>query len=981
MTSYRIHTPKWYLRTKGRQLRKSEKALRKGQRPPGSGWQPIPNGKKGGFRKKGPNGKWQHWYPDSRGGKAQQLSLFGAPPPKSKPEPPKGPNEDAATHRERVKALAKVRDAIANAGQRVPASDGNLAGIVKLRSEIHGLRREREALRRKIPSRIQGPVTENPEWAAVKAWDDGPRGRRYREVKKELEAAEKQHGKAAKARAVKVEEIRAPLREKAERLTREAERANAARAVAKDPEKFALIPELGPDARLGEGYIGNDAGAADDLMRTARALAAKGGGFRSEKQARFLLSRFKGRNPAVIAWARTQGVDATARGRVAVYTSKMLTQYGRADVSKRRYAGMLLVMDGGGLVLAGKPKFDTSGAIRLDQPVETIFRRTEAPEINVDLEAEIEAARAANKPDIDALESFLRRNPPPPRTAAEAEAAGYVSTGDWATEKLPGIAADFLDQVMRGRPLTPKQQALMLKHGIYGEEAKATKVRDLKAAAPKLAEDFTMLVTRTAELDAELSLAIDLARGQGSARYDAELAEIRDAVATEGSHHALDTAASALLDGARARGPNLPAGNYLAEMRAQAARAAKGSKLTAKATAHLGAMEATLKKYADASDKQILETLAGKEDLSREIETVLTRRKARKSILAVPLRKSGGWQPIPGGKKGGRRRRKGSGWEYDYGDKGGPPSDPKKLPSITPPKAMFGRDSGTIKILGVIPASDGDVRIETDGLGIAKMPKASARHFVNDLSGVVKEPKSGDRLVDAVIDGKAKFLGKGDDGLAFKLGTSVVKVSTTVPYQPSNPGHRTPQQAKAMLRKQVEIGNAMADAGIPALRSRFVESGEKGFQVKPYVTIPEKWTKPQLEAIRAGVEKMHAAGYTMNDEIQAGITAGGDVVFYDTGKAAKGGSAQQKEDDLSGVKQLFRSSGVAWQATSAADIYSELDDIAYTLTMKDPSPEEEKELRAKFSKLSARYLIQTKQEGKTLKDATDMLDFLGVDAP
>lgn len=37
-------------------------ALVKAAKPPGRGWQPIPKGKKGGWRRKGPDGKWQYRY-------------------------------------------------------------------------------------------------------------------------------------------------------------------------------------------------------------------------------------------------------------------------------------------------------------------------------------------------------------------------------------------------------------------------------------------------------------------------------------------------------------------------------------------------------------------------------------------------------------------------------------------------------------------------------------------------------------------------------------------------------------------------------------------------------------------------------------------------------------------------------------------------------------------------------------------------------
>lgn len=354
-------------------------------------------------------------------------------------------------------------------------------------------------------------------------------------------------------------------------------------------------------------------------------------------------------------------------------------------------------------------------------------------------------------------------------------------------------------------------------------------------------------------------------------------------------------------------------------------------------------------------------------------------KKARK-LAKAQKPPGGGWQPIPGGKKGGFRKREGGKWVHWYPNKakkgGISPGNPK-IPDITPPKAMFGREAGTLKVLGATPAPNGQVTIEVDNLGTAKMPKASVRHFVNDLSGVVKEPKSGDRLVDSVIDGKAQFLGKGDDGLAFKSGSSVVKVSTTVPFQPTNPGHRTPAAARAMLKKQVEVGNAMADAGIPALRSRYVASGEKGFQVKPYVDIPEKFTEAQLQEIKAGVEKMHAAGYTMNDTIQAGVTAGGQVVFFDTGKAAKGGSYSTQKDEMDEVKRLFRDSGVEWSGQRPEDFEEKLDDIGMEV-MKDPSPERLKELKSEFARASLGFRRAAKKAGVSKDEIESMIDFLNV---
>ena len=70
----------------------------------------------------------------------------------------------------------------------------------------------------------------------------------------------------------------------------------------------------------------------------------------------------------------------------------------------------------------------------------------------------------------------------------------------------------------------------------------------------------------------------------------------------------------------------------------------------------------------------------------------------------------------------------------------------------------------------------------------SRVPHSALAHFKDDLEGRVRSDKrSGDPDVDAVTSGEAEFLGKGDDGLAFRSRDNVVKVSTVVPYQPLNP--------------------------------------------------------------------------------------------------------------------------------------------------------------------------------------------------
>jgi len=193
------------------------------------------------------------------------------------------------------------------------------------------------------------------------------------------------------------------------------------------------------------------------------------------------------------------------------------------------------------------------------------------------------------------------------------------------------------------------------------------------------------------------------------------------------------------------------------------------------------------------------------------------------------------------------------------------------------------------------------------------MPRASVKHFQNDLQGKVEAPPSGNPDVDAVTSGKAEFLGKGDDGLAFKVGDKIVKVSTTVPFQPENPGHRSPEQAAAMLKHQVEVGNKLADLGVPGVqRSEFVQHGDKGFQIKPWVEIPEKFTREQLTAIQDSLIAMHKAGYSLNDAVQVGLAADGKPVLFDVGKAAPSeGSGWNStiDQDFDRLKMLYQASG------------------------------------------------------------------------
>jgi len=51
-----------------------------------------------------------------------------------------------------------------------------------------------------------------------------------------------------------------------------------------------------------------------------------------------------------------------------------------------------------------------------------------------------------------------------------------------------------------------------------------------------------------------------------------------------------------------------------------------------------------------------------------DVDTFLGIKKKDDEPEDKKIKTAGGWEPIPGGKKGGRRRRAGKGWEYDYSE-------------------------------------------------------------------------------------------------------------------------------------------------------------------------------------------------------------------------------------------------------------------------------------------------------------------------
>lgn len=225
----------------------------------------------------------------------------------------------------------------------------------------------------------------------------------------------------------------------------------------------------------------------------------------------------------------------------------------------------------------------------------------------------------------------------------------------------------------------------------------------------------------------------------------------------------------------------------------------------------------------------------------------------------------------------------------------------------------------------VVGMSDGKARIAMADPGkepreypSIEMPRESVAHFANDLRGMVRgAPTSDDPAVNAVLRGEATWLGKGNDGIAFRVGDEVVKVSTTVPYQPFNAGHMTPEGSAVRMKRQHEASETMKAAGVGAiLPTRYVRHGDKAFLVKPYVEIPPKFTRAQLDEIAQSIEAMHEKGWVMRDEIQPGLWQG-KAYHYDTGLAEYVGTKKTDPDDywseansdISSLRRVFEASG------------------------------------------------------------------------
>ncbi len=179
---------------------------------------------------------------------------------------------------------------------------------------------------------------------------------------------------------------------------------------------------------------------ARDFARSFAALTRSNDGhWKSEKQARFLLERLEGvRDPKVESWAKKHGISGDV---ITFVASKHLEGSGVRDVSRRRYVGNVFVVDSGGVVAIGKPKFDhVTAQPKWDREVELVWKREKEPTLRVDPAAEKRAKAEKNRPEIEKIRAL----------------PAYREAGS--------ILRDFVRQLEDGRELSIKQKAILQKY-------------------------------------------------------------------------------------------------------------------------------------------------------------------------------------------------------------------------------------------------------------------------------------------------------------------------------------------------------------------------------------------------------------------------------------------------------------------------------------------------------------------------------------
>ncbi|WP_017302628.1 hypothetical protein [Nodosilinea nodulosa] len=210
------------------------------------------------------------------------------------------------------------------------------------------------------------------------------------------------------------------------------------------------------------------------------------------------------------------------------------------------------------------------------------------------------------------------------------------------------------------------------------------------------------------------------------------------------------------------------------------------------------------------------------------------------------------------------------------------------------------------------------------------MPIESWPHFCADLrqevytgltTSEIRALVKSDHLTEivlALVEGRGEWLERGNSGNVFRYGTQAIKVSSTVPYHPENPGHLTIKESVQQLKREFDTCMALLDLDIPGiLPAHYRVVGEKAFMFMPFIEIATKenpMTELQCRAIAKTIHRLHGAKYVYGDSrIQAGLWNGlpflidlGEAMPY-TGQGKR--SWCRRRDDISALNRFFEEMG------------------------------------------------------------------------
>jgi hypothetical protein len=216
----------------------------------------------------------------------------------------------------------------------------------------------------------------------------------------------------------------------------------------------------------------------------------------------------------------------------------------------------------------------------------------------------------------------------------------------------------------------------------------------------------------------------------------------------------------------------------------------------------------------------------------------------------------------------------------------------------------------------------GKARISNGFMG-ANVPVESLEQLYSDTTGdysylkVFGESKSPE--VNKILEGKAKFIGKGADGVVHDVGDGmVVKSSTTVPYHTVGGGdHLTPNDAVESFAQKINLEKEMHAAGIPSvMKTRNGMHGDKIFSIRPKLDTSSPLSDEQVSELEASIKAMHEAGYSINDEVQVGIAEDGKVYHFDLGQASSGAGRNEIKSDLDRLRAFKEENAARRQTTN-----------------------------------------------------------------